>query len=41
MLDVGSPWDIVVLDPSGVSEIRPEEGVSIERYDPDAPEPDA
>lgn len=38
MLDVESPWDIIVYDPSGVSEIQPQEEVSIERYDPLAPE---
>jgi hypothetical protein len=36
MLDVAEPWDIVIFDPSGVSEISPEADVSIERYDPAA-----
>ena len=38
MLDVQEPWDIVMFDPSGVTEITPEADVSIERYDPDADE---
>lgn len=38
MLDVQEPWDIVVFDPSGVSEIAPDPDVSIERYDPAAEE---
>jgi hypothetical protein len=36
MLDVPEPWDIVMFDPSGVSEISPDSDVSIERYDPAA-----
>jgi hypothetical protein len=38
LLDVQKPWDIIVFDPSGVSEIAPDADVSIERYDPDAEE---
>lgn len=36
MLDVQEPWDMVMYDPSGVSEISPDSDVSIERYDPEA-----
>eukprot|EP01025_Chloroclados_australasicus_P066439 TRINITY_DN9163_c0_g1_i4.p2 TRINITY_DN9163_c0_g1~~TRINITY_DN9163_c0_g1_i4.p2 ORF type:complete len:236 (-),score=35.45 TRINITY_DN9163_c0_g1_i4:202-909(-) len=34
LLDVPEPWDVVVYDPSGVSEITPDTDVAIERYDP-------
>ena len=38
LLDVEEPYDIVLLDPSGVSEIMPAEGVAISSYDPQAEE---
>lgn len=34
ILDVEEPWVLVMFDPSGVSEIKPEALVSLERYDP-------
>jgi hypothetical protein len=36
LLDVPEHWDVVLYDPSGVSEISPDADVAIERYDPDA-----
>ena len=38
LLDVPEPWEIQVIDPSGVSEVSPADSVSQERYDPDAEE---
>lgn len=34
LLDVEEPWDLVMYDPSGVSEITPDADVAVERYDP-------
>eukprot|EP00892_Ulva_mutabilis_P011633 jgi/Ulvmu1/8842/UM049_0023.1 len=35
LLDVPKAWEVIMYDPSGVSEITPDADVAIERYNPD------
>lgn len=35
LLDVPKPWEVVMYDPSGISEITPDTDVTIERYNPE------
>lgn len=35
LLDVPKPWEIIMYDPTGISEITPETDVTIERYNPE------
>jgi len=34
LLDVEAPFELRVVDPSGISELKPEDGVAVGTYDP-------